>query len=410
MSVTEPSPEEVVPPPAARGELSIRTAHGRATVLGFASAHFTHHVTNSLLNPLLPLIRETFALSYTQSGIAASVFSISVGLANFPMGVIADRLGPRIVLAGGLVTIGLTSIALALAGAYWQLLLVLLAMGVVSGTYHAPAVSLLTRAFPGRVRGTALGLHTTGGHLSFFAAPLLAGYVAAAAGTWRAPYLWFAVAPIAAGVALWVLAPRAHARAEGRGRLAALREIAAVGRQVGRIVTLSIVMQVGFAAFLTFLSIYLVESRGLDITAAAALFAVPQAAGLIGAPVGGWLSDRVGRRAVIAIGLGALGPATWLFTVTPTELVIAPLLVVGVAASMRTTVTEVLVSESAPPERRATVLGTYYLLAAEVGGLGAPVLGIVAGAVGIAAAFSWAAVAITALSGLVVLLALARKL
>lgn len=409
MSVTEPAPAEALA--AARADLlSIRTGRGRATILGFATAHFSHHVTNSLLNPLLPLIRDTFALSYTQSGIAASAFSLSVGLANAPMGVLADRVGPRIVLAGGLIAIGLTSIALALAGAYWQLLLFLVAMGVVSGTYHAPAVSLLTRAFPENIRGAALGLHTTGGHLSFFAAPLVAGYFAAATGTWRSPYLWFALAPIASGAALWALAPRAHARPEARGRLAALRELLDVGRRVGRIVTLSILFQVGFAAFLAFLSIYLVDARGLDIATAAALFAVPQAAGLVGAPLGGWLSDRLGRRAVIAIGLGVVGPAIWAFTATPTALVAAPLLVVGIATSMRLTVTEVLVAESAPAERRATVLGTYYLLSAEIGGLAAPALGAVAGAIGIAAAFAWTGIALTGLSLVVIALALTRRL
>lgn len=77
---------------------------------------------------------------------------------------------------------------------------------------------------------------------------------------------------------------------------------------------------------------------------------------------------------------------------------------------MRQTVTEVLVAESASAERRATVLGTYYLVSAEVGGLDAPALGALAGAIGIAAAFSLVGALLTALSALAVLAALARKL
>ncbi len=198
MSVSETTPEKVVA--AAATSLSIRTTRGRMTVLGFSLAHFSHHVTNSLLNPLLPLIRDTFALSYAESGIAVSAYSLSLGLANAPMGVLADRVGPRLVLAGGLVLVGAASVALALVGAYWQLLAVLVAMGVISGTYHAPAASLLARAFPERGRGAAMGLHITGGHFSFFAVPLVAGSLAAATGTWRTPYLWFAAAPILSGL------------------------------------------------------------------------------------------------------------------------------------------------------------------------------------------------------------------
>jgi MFS family permease len=313
-------------------------------------------------------------------------------------------------LAGGLVLLGLSSVVLALTGAYWQLLVVLVVMGVISGSYHAPAVALITRAFPERGRGAVMGLHTTGGHLSFFAAPLVAGLVADATGTWRTPYMLFALAPILSGIALWQLAPRAHARPPSRGRLAAMREVFSVLRGVAVPVGLSIAFQVGFGAFLAFLAVYLVDARGVGVALAAALYGLPQLAGIVGAPLGGWLSDRIGRRAVIAIGLGVAGPAILVFTLTPTALVVLPLLVIGVAAAVRMTVTEVLVAESAPAERRATVLGTYYLLAAEVGGIAAPVLGAIALGIGIAAAFSFLAIALTVLSAIVILAAVTGRL
>lgn len=367
-------------------------------------------MANSLLNPLLPLIRDTFALGYTEAGITVSAFSLSLGLSNAPMGVLADRVGPRLVLVGGLLLMGLASIALSLAGAYWQLLALLVGMGIISGTYHAPAAALIARAFPERGRGAVMGLHTTGGHLSFFATPIVAGTLVLATGTWRTPYLWFAVAPIAAGAMLWFVAPRAHVPPRAAGRLAALRDIAAVSRRVGNVVALSILFQLGFAAFTAFMALYLVDARGVEPALAAVLFGLPQLAGVFGAPFGGWLSDRLGRRAVIALGLGVLGPAILVFTATPTELVVLPLLVIGAAGAVRMTVTEVLVAESAPADRRATVLGTYYLAAAEIGGLAAPALGILAAAVGIATAFTWTGVALTALSAVVVALAIARKL
>lgn len=412
MSVTEPSLSAAVAEagalPRDAGELSIRSGRGRAVIAGFSVAHFTHHISNSLLNPLLPLIRDTFALSYAEAGIAVSAFSLSLGISNAPMGVLADRFGARVILVAGLVLMGVASVALALAAAYWQLLVLLVAMGVISGTYHAPAASLIARTFNERVRGAAMGLHTTGGHMSFFAAPLVAGYVAAAAGTWRAPYLLFAFAPIVSGVALWLVAPRVRSRRASAGRFAAFHDIAAAGRRAGRVVAVSILFQVGFAAFLAFMALYLVDDRGVPPAIAAALFAVPQLAGIFGAPLGGWLSDRLGRRAVIVMGLGVLGPAILVFTLVPTELVFVPLLVIGAAGAVRMTVTEVLVAESAPPERRATVLGAYYLLSAEVGGLAAPALGVLAGIVGIGTAFGWVGIALTALS--LATVALARKL
>lgn len=367
-------------------------------------------MTNSLLNPLLPLIRDSFALSYTDAGVAVSAYSLSVGLSNAPMGVLADRVGSRLVAVGGLVLIGAVSVAVSFAGSYGQLLALLVVMGIVSGTYHAPAASLLARAFGDRVRGAAMGLHSTGGNLSFFVAPLVAGSLAALTGTWRSPYLVFAVVPLASAAILWSVAPRVAATAPTGGRLAALRELLAVSRRVGRVVGLSVAFQVGYAAFLALVTLYLVDARGVPPPLAAALFAVPNAAGVLGSPAGGWLSDRMGRRAVIAAALATMGPGVLLFTAVPTAFIVLPLIVLGLGAAARMTVTEVLVAETAPFERRATVLGSYYLLAQEVGGVAAPALGALATAIGIAAAFAWLGLGLTALSGIVALAAAARKL
>ena len=44
--------------------------------------------------------------------------------------------------------------------------------------------------------------------------------------------------------------------------------------------------------------------------------------------------------------------------------------------------------DSAPPTRRGAVLGAYYLAAQPIGGIATPIFGLIAGAVGIASAFT----------------------
>ena len=112
----------------------------------FMFAHFTHHVSNSMLTPLLPVIRDSFALSYPAAGALVSAFSISGGLSQAPIGVLADRIGSRTVITAGLFLTALFMVFIGTAGDYWQLLLLLVGLGVVGGTYHAPAASLLARA------------------------------------------------------------------------------------------------------------------------------------------------------------------------------------------------------------------------------------------------------------------------
>jgi MFS transporter, FSR family, fosmidomycin resistance protein len=397
-------PADVASAPA-DGVVSLATWRGRSLLGAFLGAHLSHHVANSLLNPLLPYIRDAFGLSYTQSGFLVSAMSLSWGLSNAPLGALADKIGSRPLIAAGLVLMGAVSVALGLAQAYWQLLVLLVLMGIVSGTYHAPSASLIARLFPTRVRGMVMGLHITGGHLSFFATPLLAAVLVSATGTWRTPYLWFAIAPIAAGILMWFMVPPGREPSGGAtDRWAVFREAREVIRLVGPLVSFSIVFQIVYAALFAFLTLYLVDARGFPPAFAAVLFAFPQLVGMLGAPLGGYLSDTLGRRTVILLGIGGLGPAVWSLTWVPDFLILVSLGAIGLMAAIRTTVTEVLVMDSAPPHRRATLLGGYYMLSQELGGLAAPALGFAAGAWGIGVAYGGATLGLAILSGAVLLL------
>src|SRR5437870_3048271 len=54
----------VVAMEAAGEQMTLQTRQGRVLLTGFTTAHFSHHISNSLLNPLLPFIRDTFQLTY----------------------------------------------------------------------------------------------------------------------------------------------------------------------------------------------------------------------------------------------------------------------------------------------------------------------------------------------------------
>lgn len=365
-------------------------AQERGLIGAFMFGHFTHHVTNTLLTPLLPVIRDSFGLSYFQSGFLVSAYSVSQGLSQAPIGVLADRIGSRVVVVGGLFGTALACFLIGLAGAYWHLLLLLVGLGIIAGTYHAPAASLLAQVFPSDRRGGVLGLHVVGGNLSFFATPLVAGGLVALTESWRSPYLYFGVAPLIAGAFLALTLPKFADREDGLGEKAGMfRELAQVARVVGPLLSLAITFQMLYAAILAFMALYLVDARGFEPALAAVMVSVPYIGGLAGSPVGGAFSDRVGRKPVITVSLACIGPLLLAITTVPTVLLIPIFLLMGFLASMRMPVIEGLLLDRAPPERRATTLGAYYFVAQELGGFAAPVLGAVAGLTGIAQAYSW---------------------
>src|SRR6478752_4114214 len=145
--VRSSAPVEVATPELEDGQTTLQTRRGRTILTGFTTAHFSHHISNSLLNPLLPFIRDSFQLTYGQSGWLVSAFAVSLGLSNAPIGYLADRFGARLVVVLGLVLTGFASAAIAYAGNYWQLFGLLVVLGLIAGSYHAPASALMARVF-----------------------------------------------------------------------------------------------------------------------------------------------------------------------------------------------------------------------------------------------------------------------
>src|SRR3569832_1438482 len=85
------------------------------------AAHFVSHFYILVLPPLFPFIREFYNVSYTEVGLALTVFNITTGLCQTPAGFLVDRGGPRAVLIAGLV---LGAVCLAVVGAipsFWLL-------------------------------------------------------------------------------------------------------------------------------------------------------------------------------------------------------------------------------------------------------------------------------------------------
>ena len=74
------------------------------------------------LPALGPAIRDAFALSLTQVGLAFAVLSVGVVVTTVPWGVLTDRIGERPVLAGGLAATAAALVALAFTTGFPALL------------------------------------------------------------------------------------------------------------------------------------------------------------------------------------------------------------------------------------------------------------------------------------------------
>ncbi len=124
----------------------------------FVLAHFTHHLLPALLVPLMPLIRDEFALDYTKSGLLLSVFSLSYGISHLPAGWLADRIGARILVTVAICGVALAGLLVGLSQTYTVMLGSLALMGVLGGGYHPASPPLISASVEPKTRGRALGI------------------------------------------------------------------------------------------------------------------------------------------------------------------------------------------------------------------------------------------------------------
>lgn len=116
-------------------------------------------------------------------------------------------------------------------------------------------------------------------------------------------------------------------------------------------------------SLVTFLSIYFVRQAGIDLTLVGVAFLVENLSRGVLAPWLGALSDRIGRKPVLLVGLvaNALVLPCFLLVQGPLGL-IAWSLAMGIAGAVQWPASTALLLDLAPPERRQYVLAIHYTL------------------------------------------------
>lgn len=231
-------------------------------------------------------------------------------------GRLTDRWGPRAVIAIGGIFLGAGWIAMSATSAIWHPYVfygIVAAVGM--STANVPCSATVARWFVRR-RGLATGLATAGGSLGAFCLPPLAQILVSGLG-WRRAYVIFGAAML---LTLNLLAPLMKRDPEGLG----LRpdgdpptETHAGPLESGRDYTISQAMRTRafwmlFALFAaTWIPIFaplvhlvpLARGLGVDPLVAATLVSALGMAGIFGRLIMGGVSDRIGRRPAIGIGV-----------------------------------------------------------------------------------------------------------
>jgi MFS transporter, ACS family, glucarate transporter len=280
-----------------------RNSPPRALIWVAALLNLVSYVDRSCISVAAPLIGHELRLSPTQLGAMFSSFFLSYALLQAPWGMLADRLGPRRIVATAVAAWCTFTALTGAAGNYVSLLIVRFAFGATESALGPSISSAFGLWIPDANRTTAFGIFLAGGRIGGALAPIIAAFLVARYG-WRVSFVVLALAGVAMPF-LWLRAvPSAIAPArekEQSARKALLSE---------RFVALMLVVfgyTVMWQFFSTWYPTYLVERRGYTLAEAARYESVPFLLGIASNWLGGFVCDALCRRWGVPLGRGFLG-------------------------------------------------------------------------------------------------------
>lgn len=367
----------------------------------FVVAHCFHHLLTAIPIPLLPFIRDQFNLSYTQSAFVTSAFSLANAFSQLPGGWLADRVGPRILITLGILGVAIAGLLVGISQNYTLMLVFLIIMGLLAGGYHPAATPLIASSVEPQQRGRALGIHLIGGNASFFLAPLIAGAIAGAWG-WHASFIGLAIPTAIFGVIFVLFLSRRSSMSQSKAERGYLEEAPPAPGYKRRIAAmLALNTLAGGAAWsvTSFLPLYAVDQFGLSEQLSASLLSIIWSTGLWSGPIGGYISDRLGRAPVIIISFLVRGGLVVLLSYTawgPQYIIL--LLFLGISSTLCLPVAEAFIIEQTSLRNRSTIYGIYYFTMGGTGAIFAPTMGQIIDKWGFQACFNIAGISMLAVT------------
>jgi FSR family fosmidomycin resistance protein-like MFS transporter len=323
-------------------------------VVTIAAAHAAHDTYSAFLPPLLPVFIERLSLARAEAGLL-TVFLQGPSLLQPFIGHLGDRLDLRFAV---ILTPALTATCMSLLGVapgYAVIALLLVTAGVSAAVLHSLAPVIAGR-FSGHRLGFGMGFWMVGGELGRTLGPIILVSAIAVLGLDGMP--WLMVGGVGASALLFFgvrgASPTREDHATPRDFARAVRSVRPLFVPLsGVVITRSFML----AAFATYLPVFLRE-EGASLWFAGASLSVLEAAGVVGALVGGAASDAVGRRRVMAASV-LISPAVMVVFVCCTGYGRLPvLLALGFTGLMASPVIMASVQESFP-ENRALANGIY---------------------------------------------------
>jgi MFS family permease len=272
----------------------------------------SHWITGTFFL-LLPKIREEFAFSYAEISLIGTIYYVGSLASNVIGGPAVDVSGRRILFQiVSLLMAGLALVGLGLSGNFFLIAFMGVLIAAANNLWHPAAMSFLSSEYPEN-RAFVLSLHGIGSNIGEAIGPVAAGVILTwSVWGWQSAAYMNAVPALLMAVVFVVLVlpkdrPVAGVR---RGGVDLATYYVGLLRIIKDKAVLGLSMMAGFRSMAQsglklFLPFYIVDVLGLPYAYAGFALTALLVGGLVASPIAGAYADRIGRRQVLMMGLGA---------------------------------------------------------------------------------------------------------
>lgn len=279
----------------------------------------------------LPFIGADFGIGKTQQGLIISAFFIAYAGFQIPGGYLADKFGPRKVMAIAIVWWSVFTSLTGVATSLVVLLTIRFLFGIGEGCFPASSWKAISAYFPTKIRGRATAIQSSVNTLGPALAAIVAAGIIKEFG-WHNVFIFLGFPGLLVGLGIWWYIrdnPKEHPAITAEE----LKELEEEAQQDNTSVStekvpFSTVIKTGalwqmaaiwflfditFWGFNSWLPSYLMEARGLSLTKTGFLAAIPFLFGTVGTLAGGWASDKFKNGRTILYAIGSVIAAVFLY-------------------------------------------------------------------------------------------------
>ncbi|MES3000676.1 MAG: MFS transporter [Pseudomonadota bacterium] len=271
-----------------------------------------NYIDRASLSVAMPLIAKEFDIGPAYQGLLLSSFFWTYAFMQIPGGMLADRFGPRVVIAGATIGWGFFQAIAAVCTGWVSLLITRLGLGLAEAPIYPAGGKLNAIWMTQNERGRGATLLDGGAPLGAALGAIIISSLIAFMGSWRMSFVVAGVGTVIAGWFAWSYIrnhPREHPAVNGaearyieeaQERDAALTPQDASGRVLDFFRYRSVWgMFFGWMCFnalfyglLTWMPNYLSKVHGFDIKQMGGAVFIMFFSGFVGEMVGGWIADK----------------------------------------------------------------------------------------------------------------------